>query len=364
MLVALVGVGAIRSASAGSLLETLNSEVSEVYDQSKAAIIKVHAQRLLQLNNLPLIPQLSVGTGFFIDAEGRFLTANSVVQDAESCWITWGDKKVPAKILGRDQQTNLALLKVDPEKCVGAGKPMPFLKQGNSDELRVGSLVIAIGFPYDMPSAPVVGFINGLDIRSGARVFATSHLRAGCKLSPGQGGGPLLNVHGEVVGIAVAAHMDDQCYALPINATKKICADLMESGQVCHGWVGVGIGEQEAPVDGGVSNVWQVYVQQVFPNTPAADAGLRDRDVLLQIYTNDVRRTSDVLNTIFAFRSGDRVTFTIQREGKKQQVSLVVGDRPPQTAWAGYQQFQQVNVFGPGRVRIQPANAVVGEPFE
>ena len=230
VLAALFCAEAIHTAPAASLLETLNNEVSALYDKSKDAIIKVHAQRLVQFGNLPLIPLVSVGTGFFIDGEGRFLTSSSVVQDAESCWIDWGGRKIPAKVLGRDQPTNIALLKVDPEKCVGAGKPTPFLPQGNSDELRVGSMVIAIGFPYDMPSSPVVGFINGLDIRSGAHVFATSHIRAGCKLSPGQGGGPLMNVRGEVVGVAVAAHMDDQCYALPISATKKIVADIQESG--------------------------------------------------------------------------------------------------------------------------------------
>ena len=156
-------------------------------------------------------------------------------------------------------QTNLALLKIEPE----SGTATPFLLQGNSDELRVGSMVIAIGFPYDMPSEPVVGFVGGLDVQRGGHLFAPSHIRAECRLKPGQGGGPLLNVRGEVVGIAVAAHMDDQCCALPINAARKISADILESGQPQHAWVGLGVSERQLAINPTQSNQWQVFIQQM-----------------------------------------------------------------------------------------------------
>ena len=313
---------------AAGLLETIDQEVSSLYEKSKDAVVKIHAQRQLQIGNLSLIPSYRIGTGFFIDRDGHILTAATVVEDADTCWIDWRGQKVNARILGRDPQTNLALLKIDPEP----GTATPFLPQGNSDDLRVGSMVIAIGFPYDQPSAPVVGFIGGLDIQRGGHLFAPSHIRAECRLRPGQGGGPLLNVHGEVVGIAVAAHMDDQCCALPINAARKISADILEFGQPQHAWVGLGVSERQLSINPTQSNQWQVFIQQIYSNAPAANAGFHEGDILVSITSNEVHRSADVVNTMFYHRVGDRVEFTVLRNGQEQKFLLVVGNRPPEEA--------------------------------
>jgi serine protease Do len=313
---------------AAGLLETIDQEVSSVYEKSKDAVVKIHAQRQFQIGGLSFIPSYRIGTGFFIDRDGHILTAATVVEDADACWIDWHGQKVNARILGRDPQTNLALLKIEPD----AGTSTPFLPQGNSDELRVGSMVIAIGFPYDQPSAPVVGFIGGLDIQRGGHLFAPSHIRAECRLKPGQGGGPLLNVHGEVVGIAVAAHMDDECCALPINAARKISADILEFGQPQHPWVGLAITERQLAIDPTRSNHWQVFIQQIYSNTPASVAGFRDGDILVSITSNGVHRSADVLNTMFYHRVGDQVEFTVLRNGQEQKLLLVVGNRPAEEA--------------------------------
>ena len=313
---------------AAGLLETIDQEVSSLYEKSKDAVVKIHAQRQVQIGNLSLIPSYRIGTGFFIDRDGHILTAATVVEDADTCWIDWHGQRVNARILGRDPQTNLALLKIDPE----SGTSTPFLPQGNSDDLRVGSMVIAIGFPYDQPSAPAVGFIGGLDIQRGGHLFAPSHIRAECRLRPGQGGGPLLNVHGEVVGIAVAAHMDDQCCALPINAARKISADILEFGQAQYAWVGLGISERQLSIDPTQSNQWQVFIKQVCSNAPASNAGFHDGDILLSITSNEVHRASDVVNTMFYHRVGDRVEFTVLRDGQEHKLLLIVGNRPPEEA--------------------------------
>lgn len=314
---------------AAGLLETIDQEVSSIYEKSRDAVVEIHAQRQLQIGNLLLVPLHRIGTGFFIDKAGHILTAATVVQDADTCWVDWRGQKVNARILGRDPQTNLALLKLDLEP----GTETPFLPQGNSDELRVGSMVIAIGFPYDMPSAPVVGFVGGLDIQCSGHVFATSHIRAGCRLSPGQSGGPLLNVRGEVVGIAVAAHMDDQCYALPINAARKISADILELGQPQYSWVGLVVAERQLVVNPSQSSRWQVYIQQVYSNAPAASAGFQEGDILVGITSNDVHRSADVLNAMFYHRVGDKVEFTVLRNGQEEKLLLSVAVRPAQEAF-------------------------------
>lgn len=311
---------------AAGLLETIDQEVSSIYEKSRDAIVKIHAQRQFHIGGVSLIPSYRIGTGFFIDRDGHILTAATVVEDADTCWIDWHGRQINARILGRDPQTNLALLKIEPE----AGTATPFLPQGNSDELRIGSMVIAIGFPYDLPSTPVVGFIGGLDIQRGGHLFAPSHIRAECRLKPGQGGGPLLNVRGEVVGIAVAAHMDDQCCALPINAARKISADILQFGQPQHTWVGLGVSERQLAINPTQSNQWQVFIQQIYSNAPASAAGFRDGDVLVSITSNGVHRSADVLNTMFYHRVGDTVEFTVLRDGQEQKLLVVVGNRPPE----------------------------------
>ncbi len=139
----------------------------------------------------------------------------------------------------------------------------------------------------------------------------------------------MLNARGEVIGIAVAAHADDQCYALPINAARKFCTDILQYGQPQYTWVGLGVSERQLVVNPTVSNQWQVFVQQIYSNTPAAAAGFRDGDTLVSITSNEVHRSADVLNTMFTHRVGDVVEFTVQRSGQEQKLLLVVAARPP-----------------------------------
>jgi serine protease Do len=317
-----------RILSAG-LLETIDQEVSSIYEKSRDSVVKIHAQRQLQIGSLLLPPLYRIGTGFFIDKDGHILTAATVVEDADTCWIDWRGQRINVRILGRDPQTNLALLKIEPEP----GTETPFLLPGNSDELRVGSMVISIGFPYDRPSMPVMGSVGGLDIQCNGHVFPTSHIRAVCRLSPGQGGGPLLNVHGEVVGLAVCAHQDDQCYALPIKAARKVSSDILELGQPQYAWVGLGVSERPLVINPTQFSQWQVYIQQIYSNSPAASAGFHDGDILVSITSNEVHRSADVLNTMFYHRVGDQVEFTVLRNGQEEKLRVVVGARPAQEAF-------------------------------
>ena len=322
---------------AGSVLEAIDQEVASIHEKSRDAIVRVHAERGLQFGDFPLGSNHRIGTGFFIDNSGLLLTAATVVDDGDHCWIDWNGQRLAARIVGRDPHTNLALLQADLEQASEANRRTPALPLGNSDELRVGSMVIAMGFPYDLPSTPVVGFVGGLDVKCGGHAFALPYIRASCKLSPGQGGGPLLNARGEVVGLVVATHQGDQCYALPIRAAQKVVSDITRYGKPRHGWFGLGVAERQIGPPAAVSNQWQVFVQEVFSNTPAAKAGFRVGDMLVRIHTNDVRRLGDVLNSVFYYRCGETTTITVVRDGQPRsdrgqsnQVSIVIGERPTQ----------------------------------
>jgi len=336
----------VVSVPAATMMETLNSEVASLYEKSKDAVVKVHAQRTPVLNGMPLTPIRRVGTGFFVDESGRLMTSASVTEGAESCSVEIGGQQIPATLVGRDPVSNLAILKIDPEKC--GGKTLA-LKFGDSDDMRVGSLVVALGFAYDMPCAPVVGFIGSTDMGHGTRRFPTAHLRAGCRLSPGQGGGPLLNHRGEVVGIAVAACPDEQCYALPSNAARRVLADIVRCGQVNYGWVGLGVTEQLLLTTNSAMGTMQVIVQQVYSNSPAANVGFRERDLLVRIGTNQVLHATDVLKATFSCRPGDQLNVTIQRDGQEQKLTLTAGERPTN--------FQPTPQTMPVRLPIIPAAA-------
>ena len=300
----------------------MDAEVAGLYARSKAAVIKIHAEGDAALARSPAGPSHRVSSGFLIDAGGRFVTADTLVENAAAIWVDWQGQHVPAKLLGRDPLTNLALLQLD------VHEPTPHLALGNSDDLRVGSLVVAIGFPYEMPSTPVVGFVAGLDISCGRRVFPVNQIRAGCRLSPGQGGGPLLNARGEVVGLVVAAHGEDQCYGLPVNAVKKICADIIDHGAPQYPWVGLDVSEHPLTNQMADAPVWQVSIREVFSNTPAATAGFHTQDILVRIATNEIHRSADVLNTMFYRHGGETLLIAVLREGHTQEVKIVIGRRP------------------------------------
>jgi serine protease Do len=292
---------------AGSALETMDAEVSSLYEKSKDAIVKVHAE-----SDSIFGAPARAGTGFFIDHEGRLVTSAALVENTLTCWIDWQGQRHNARLLGVDPNTNLAMLQAD------TGQPTPTLTVGNSDELRVGSMVVTIGFPYELPSAPAVGFVTGLDIKCGTRVFPVSYIRAGCRLRPGQGGAPMFNSRGEAVGVAVAAHGEDQCYALPISAVNKVAADIRDHGQPQHAYVGLSVTEHAG----------RVFVQEVTSNSPAAVAGFQDGDTLLRICTNEIRHSADVLNTMFYRRCGDSIKMSLLRDGVTQEVTVIVGKKP------------------------------------
>ncbi len=329
----ILGLTVVHGESSNAL-ESVDRDVKTVFNNSRQAVVKIHAHRQSADNDLASTPSHRVGTGFFVSNDGLVLTAGTVIGDADTCWVEWQDEKLPAHIVGRCPRVNLAVLKVQKRDA-----EFPALKTCGAPDYAVGSLVIALGYPYDLPAAPVVGFIQGIDIRRGDRLFPTSHIRANCRLNPGQGGGPLLNAKGEVIGVIVAAHMDDQAYALPICAAKKVYKDIVATGQAQHPWVGLEVSERELDVESTPLNRWQVYVRQVISNTPAAQAGFQDRDLIVRIGTNSVHRLADVLDSVFLHHAGDQLDFTVVRRGKEEPVALTLGGRsdsnpdPARPAW-------------------------------
>src|SRR6201993_156699 len=241
----------------------ISHQVREIFEQAAKAVVKIHG-----------VDEHSeiCGTGFFIDPTGTLYTAYTVGGEAGNFSVEFGGKKYPARQLVADVRSGTAMLKVD--------ETTPALPIGKSEELGVATPVVAIGFPLDLQETPNFGMIAGFDRKYLGRYFSTIHLRVNVPTQRGEAGAPLLNMRGEVVGIIVSSlENNSSCYAVPIEAAEKIRSDFVRFGEARHGWIGVNQ-LTEAPEPAGGS---RAPVTQIMQGTPAANCGMKEGDVLLQL---------------------------------------------------------------------------------
>jgi len=295
---------ALTLLSGGSLLfaqeqsaTAVSQHVKEIFQRAAKAVVKIHG-----------VDEHSeiCGTGFFIDPTGTLYTAYTVGGEAGNFSVEFGGKKYPARQLLADIRSGTAMLKVD--------ETTPALPIGKSDEMEVATPVVAIGFPLDLQETPNFGMIAGFDRKYLGRYFSTIHLRVNVPTQRGEAGAPLLNMRGEVVGIIVSSlENNSSCYAVPIEAAEKIRSDFVRFGEARHGWIGVNqVSEASEPAGGS-----RAQVTQISPGTPAANCGIKDGDVLLQLGQKKITEPEDVFDASFYITAGDMVPITVIRGGKK-----------------------------------------------
>src|SRR5690348_16834916 len=282
---------------AGSLLfaqeqsaAAISHHVKELFERAAKAVVKIHG-----------VDEHSeiCGTGFFIDPTGTLYTAYTVGGEAGNFTIEFDGKKYPARQLVADIRSGTAMLKVD--------EATPALPVGKSEELEVATPVVAVGFPLDLPETPSFGMLAGFDRKYLGRYFSTTHLRVNLPTQRGEAGAPLLNMKGEVIGIVVSSlENNSACYAVPIEAAEKIRSDFVRFGEARHGWIGGNVSEASQAVEGS-----RVEMTQVVEDTPAARAGIKRGDILLQVGRKKVAQPEDVLDASFFITAGDDVPITV-----------------------------------------------------
>ena len=309
---------------AADVFQLGGDEANALFDKAKASVVQVRS------GDKGLI---SAGTGFFIDDQGTVLTSSTILGDNNSARVVINGVEMDAKILGNDPRSGLAMLSVS----YGASPALPL---ATTSALESGEGVMAIGYPLNLPVAPSQGPVSGFDASfldrhdaalgaksTVAKVerFATTHIHANVAISPGEVGAPLLNAHGEVVGL-VATSPDDgrSIYALPIEAMAKIVADFKQYGCAKHGWVGVNVMEQPDAAHDGRS----VRVVQVVPGTPASESGIRLGDTVMRIDTREIYRPADVLDASFFSQVGSNMNVVVRRDDKLFNYSFAVIERP------------------------------------
>ncbi len=276
--------------------------------------------------------EVSGGSGFLISNDGYILTNSHVVNHAATLKVTMADdRSFKAKLVGQDQETDIALIKIE-----GKGNDFPTVSLGNSAAVRPGEWVMAIGNPLRFPHTVTVGVISakGRQLSSSG---LENFLQTDAAINFGNSGGPLVNTRGEVVGINTAISRSNLAegigFAVPIDMAKKILPQLKQKGRVSRGFMGVRIGPVDEEARGYLNEKYQIdlqggaQIQQVDPGTPAEKAGLKHGDVLITVNGTKVKNSNHAVRLIAGFSAGEKVDVEIYREGKKHHFKIVLGDR-------------------------------------
>jgi S1-C subfamily serine protease len=318
-----------------------------VYRQASAAVANILTKATEYDFFMDPVPVEGAGSGFVIDEKGYILTNFHVVQEAQSIEVVLGDQsRYPGKFVGADQRNDVALVKIDPK-----GKHLVALPLGDSASLQVGQKVLAIGNPFGFTSTLTTGVVSALGrtVQTSQTTLIDEAIQTDAAINRGNSGGPLINSHGEVIGINSAIYTPTGTtagigFAIPINTAKRIAQDLITEGRVHLAYIGV----QTIPVGGYLAQALDLPVQEGLlvetsaKGGPAAVAGVRggDRvaqagmqriaiggDVIVAIDGAKVANTMDLNIILNRKRPGDTVTLTVYRGGKKLDIPVKLGER-------------------------------------
>jgi serine protease Do len=280
--------------------------------------------------------QESLGSGFIVDPKGYIITNNHVIEKADKIYVKLStdpdtqDLGRPARVIGTDKATDLAVIKID------TGTPLPTVKLGNSDTTEVGDWVEAIGSPFALSQTVTAGIISAKNrtIEPGASGQFQHFIQTDAAINPGNSGGPLLNMNGDVIGVNTAIYTQSGGYqglgfALPSNTVVAVYNDLIgPSHKVTRGSIGI---EFRQGLPEAVNRVYGfkngVLVQEVQPGGPADKAGLKPGDILTTIDGRAIKDGDDLVNEIASRRPGSTVRLGYVRDGKQADTTVAIGDR-------------------------------------
>jgi serine protease Do len=269
--------------------------------------------------------QRSLGSGFIIDKDGYIVTNNHVIDNADKIVVILKDEKeFEAKIVGRDKNTDLALIKIE------SNHNLPVLGFGDSDALKVGQWVVAIGNPFGLEQTVTAGIVSAKGRVIGSGPY-DDFIQTDASINPGNSGGPLLNMKGEVIGIntAIVAGGQGIGFAIPVNLAKNVIVQLKSTGEVTRGWLGVGIQDisEEVAEYYGIKEKKGVLVTEVFPGDPADLAGIKPKDIILSVNGKAVDSARQLTGMIADISVGDTIQIKINRNGKSRTTDVKIAKR-------------------------------------
>ena len=292
--------------------------------------------------------QRSLGTGFLISADGYIVTNNHVVAGADTVLVnlqgsTGKDHSLKAQVIGTDEETDIALLKVK------ADTPLPLLNFGDSDKMEVGEWVLAIGNPFGLGHTVTAGILSakGRNIQSGP---FDNFLQTDASINPGNSGGPLINMEGKVIGIntAIIASGQGIGFAIPSSMAERIVNQLKQDKKVSRGWIGVTIQDVDENTAKalGLPKATGALIGSVMPDEPAAKGGMKDGDVVLEVNGKAIDDSSALLRAIATEAPGSKVNMVVWRDGERKDVTVQLGERNLKGGKAGNTMDQSAPSLG------------------
>jgi len=278
----------------------------------------------------------SLGSGFIVDPKGYIITNNHVIEKADKIFVKLStdpdsqDLGRPARVIGTDKATDLAVIKID------TNSPLPTVKMGNSDQAQVGDCVEAIGSPFALAQTVTAGIVSAKNrtIEPGVAGQFQHFIQTDAAINPGNSGGPLLNMNGEVIGVNTAIYTQSAGYqgigfAMPANTVVAVYNDLISpSHKVTRGSIGISF---RSGLSGAVNRVYGfkngVLVQQVQPGGPADKGGIKPGDIIITIDGRSIKDGDDLVSDIASRRPGSSIRLGYMRDGKQSDATITVGDR-------------------------------------
>lgn len=283
----------------------------------------------------PQRPRGGLGSGFFIDAAGHIVTNNHVIAGADKIVVTMknGDK-LDAKLIGADSRTDLALLKVDGDK------PFPYVAFGDSDKAEVGDWIVAVGNPFGLDHTVTTGIVSARGRSIGAGPY-DDFLQIDAPINKGNSGGPAFNLSGEVVGVNTAIFSPTGGsvgigFAIPSNLAKGVISQLKSGGAVKRGWLGVAIQTVTDDIASGVGmkKAEGAIVSNVTDGGPAAKAGLRVGDVIVEVNGERIEEMPELPRVIAAIPPDQNADVVVWRDGRERKIAVKLGSLPDERTLA------------------------------
>jgi len=329
-------------------LEVLSDSIADIAEKVGPAVVNIDTIRMVKTDfpffDDPIfrrffrrefeefrrtIPQKGTGSGFIINQEGYILTNEHVVHKADKIKVTLSDgREFTGKVIGSDMSSDMAIVKIQADH-------LPTVTLGNSDELRVGEIVIAIGNPYGLQQTVTMGVVSakGRSITAGIEGHVyRNFIQTDTAINPGNSGGPLLNIKGEVVGIntAIIPFAQGIGFAIPINIAKRNIDDLINLGKVRRPWLGVYIQEvtPEIAEQFNLPEAKGVLVGDVIEDSPAEEAGIKRGDIIAKVNDEEVNSPEELQDKIRDIDIGKKVNIEIMRDGKVINFIVKIGEMP------------------------------------
>lgn len=332
-------------------LESLSKAFVEVAKRVNPSVVTINSKRVVKQRfshpflNDPFFRQFfgepeeqdlvqrGLGSGVIINSDGYILTNNHVIADMDEITVTIDRKEHEAKVIGRDPASDVAVIKIDK-------KGLTPIKLGNSDDLQVGEWVLAIGSPFsDVLEKTVTAGIVSAKGRSlgsslgGGKLQFQDFIQTDAAINPGNSGGALVNLRGELVGINTAIVGQANVgigFAIPINLARSVMEQLIKTGKVRRGWLGVMIGEvdEEIAESKGLDHPTGAFVQSVVEDSPAEKGGIKAEDIILKINDVDIKSRDQLMAYVASFAPGTEVDVTVWRNGKTKVFTIKLGERP------------------------------------